>query len=55
MLYLQGVSVGNEQLEVVEDVSLFWTRAKVQVSFIQPVLPDGGRVLPASREISLLH
>lgn len=46
---LQGGSVGNEQLEVVEDVSLVWTRAKVQVSFIQPVLSDGGRVLPACR------
>lgn len=32
-------------MKTVEDVSLLWIWAKIQVSFVQPVLPDGGRVL----------
>lgn len=38
---LQGGSVGNWQVKVVEDVSLLWVWAKTQVSVVQPKLLDG--------------
>lgn len=45
MPHLQGGSVGNWQRKAVDVVSLLWIWAKIQVSFVQPVLRDGGRVL----------
>ena len=32
-------------MKAVGDVSLLWIWAKIQVSFVQPMLPDGGMVL----------
>lgn len=44
MSHLQGRLVGNSQTKAVEDGSLFWIWAKTQVSFLQPMLLDGGKI-----------
>lgn len=43
--HLQGGSVGNWQVKVVEDVSLLWVWANILVSLVQARQLDGRRLL----------
>lgn len=43
--HLQGGSEGNWQEKAVENMSLLWVWAQIQVSVVQPMLLNGGRLL----------